>query len=39
MEYSLNYTGTRFCPPKIKIIQFPGGFRLKFPAQRKYLKL
>ena len=29
----------RFCPPKIKITQFPGGFRLKFSAQRKYLML
>ena len=26
MQYSLNYSGTRFCPLKIKITQFPGGF-------------
>ena len=29
MQYFLNYSGTRFCPLKIKITQFPGGFRLK----------
>ena len=29
MQYSLNYSGTRFCPLEIKITQFPDGFRLK----------
>ena len=29
MRYSLNYSGTSFCPLRIKITQFPGGFRLK----------
>ena len=29
MKCSLNYSGTRFCPLKIKITQFPGVFRLK----------
>ena len=30
MQYSLNYSGTRFLSTeKIKITQFPGGFRLK----------
>ena len=29
MQYFLNYSGTRFCPLKIKITQFPSGFRLK----------
>ena len=29
MQCSLNYSGTRFCPLKIKITQFPGVFRLK----------
>ena len=28
MQYTLNYSGTRFLPRvKIKITQFPGGFR------------
>ena len=26
MQYALNYSGTEFCPLKIKISQFPGGF-------------
>ena len=30
MQYSLNYSGTRFCPLEIKISQFPGGFCLNF---------
>ena len=30
MQCSLNYSGTRFSPLKIKITQFPSGFRLKF---------
>ena len=29
MQYSLNYSGTRFLPLKIKITQFHDGFRLK----------
>ena len=30
MRYCLNYSGTLgFCPLKIKITQFPDGFRLK----------
>ena len=29
MQYSLNYSGTRFCPLKIKVTQFLDGFRLK----------
>ena len=29
MQYSLNYFGTRFCPLKVKITQFPGGSPLK----------
>ena len=28
MQYSLNYSGTRFLSTEIKITQFPGGFRL-----------
>ena len=33
MQYALNYSGTRFCPLKIKINQFPGGFRLNKHTQ------
>ena len=29
MQYPLNYSGKVFCPLKIKIIPFPGRFRLK----------
>ena len=29
MQYALNYSGKGFCPLKIKITQFPGGFCLK----------
>ena len=29
MQYSLNYSGTRFLSTENKITQFPGGFRLK----------
>ena len=29
MQYSLNYSGKRFLPLKIKITQFPDGFHLK----------
>ena len=28
VQYSLSYSGTSFCPPKVKITQFPGGFCL-----------
>ena len=34
MRYALNYSGTRFCPLKIKITQFPGRFRLKLRLSR-----
>ena len=30
MQRALNYSGTRFYPLKIKITQFPSGFRLNF---------
>ena len=31
MQYSFNYPGTLgFCPLKIKITQFPGGFHLNY---------
>ena len=30
MGYFSNYSGTNFCPLKIKITQFPDGFRLTF---------
>ena len=29
MQYSTSYSATRFLSTEIKIIQFPGGFRLK----------
>ena len=29
MQYALNYKVQGFCPLKIKITQFPGGFHLK----------
>ena len=29
MQYSSNYSGIFFCPLKIRITQFPGGFRVK----------
>ena len=29
MQYALNYSGTKFCPLKIKITQCSGGFHLK----------
>ena len=30
MQYSLNYSGTRFLSTKIEITQFPGGFCFNF---------
>ena len=30
MQYALNYSGKGFCTLKIKITQFPAGFRLNF---------
>ena len=34
MQYSLNYSSTRFCPLKMKITQFPTGFRLNVLTTR-----
>ena len=30
MGYSLNYSGTSFCPLRIKITQLPGGYRNEY---------
>ena len=40
MRYALNYSVQDFCPLKIKITQFPKGFRLNFfYVQAKETKL
>ena len=33
MQYCLNYSGIGFCPLKIKMTQFPNGFRLNSEIQ------
>ena len=39
MRYGLNYSGTRFCPLKIKITKFPDEFYLKPFPDRRMIKL
>ena len=38
MQYCLNYSGTRFCPLKIKITQFPDGLRLTLLWCLRYIR-
>ena len=37
MQYSLNYSGTRFFPLKINITQFSGGFRINILGPKYFL--